>query len=86
MFKGRDNGGLDQLFWNDMQEIYDRLIIIDAVALDIPDGNHTSISEVTKALGDGKYVKFDPKHLLYLLEYFKINSLYARMECPYIFS
>jgi len=75
MFIGKDHAGLRQLFRDIAQEIYDRLVSLDADTLNVPDDYYSALSEAVEAAGDRHYVELGPQHTLYLFEYYKINKV-----------
>jgi len=60
MFRGRDSATLQQLFIDNLQEIYDRLFHIDVDALAIPDDFYTSIAEATESTGESHIIELEP--------------------------
>ena len=88
MFRGKDHVGLHQLFRDNVHEIYDKLVSIDANTPHVPNDYYSALSEAVEAAGEKHYVELDSHHTLYLFEYYKIskvggaNSLYACMRWP----
>jgi hypothetical protein len=87
-FRRKDNNGIQQLFRDIMQEIYDILCDIDAEPMNPPEDYYTTIATATKAAGKGHTTELDTHTLLYLLEFYRItkvggpNSPYACAEWP----
>ena len=86
MFIGRDSATIQQLFRDNLQEIYDRLFDIHADALALPEDYYSAIAKASVSGGDIQSIELEPQLLLYLMELYKIvkiggiNSPFARME------
>ena len=87
-FRGKYNNGINQLFRDNLREIYDTIFDIDAEPLPIPEDYYTAISNSTEAAGEGHTTEMDQHDLLYLFEYYKFtpigaaNNPYACVEWP----
>ena len=87
-FRGKDNNGINQLFRDNLREIYDAIFDIDAELVEVPEDYYTIISNATEAAGEGHIALMAIYDLLYLFEYYKIakiggaNSPYACAEWP----
>jgi len=91
MFRGKDGGSLQQIFRDNLQEFYEGLVLLnDTEPFIIPDDSYTTISEATESARDSQPAELEPRHTLYLFEFFKIhkiggiNSPYIRMKWPWI--
>ena len=60
MFRGKDHVDLHQLFRDNAQEIYDRLVSLDADTPDVLDDYYSALSEAVEAAGERHYVELDP--------------------------
>jgi hypothetical protein len=59
MLRGKYHVGLHQLFRDNVQEIYDRLVSLDACTPDVPDDYYSALSEAAEAAGERHYVELD---------------------------
>jgi hypothetical protein len=75
MFRGKYHAGLHQLFRDIAQEIYERLVSLDADTLDVPYDYYSALSEAVEAAGDRHSVELGPQHTLYIFEYYKIGKV-----------
>jgi hypothetical protein len=61
---------------------------MDADRLDAPSDYYTTISEALEAAGESRKAELDPRHLLYMFEFYKnnkfgsINIFFVVMEWP----
>ena len=75
-------------FRDSAQEIYDRLVNLDADTLEVLDDYYSALSEAVEAAGDRHCVELGPHHTLYFFEYYKIskvgcaNNPYACTQWP----
>jgi hypothetical protein len=67
-FAGKYNNGINQLFHDNLREIYDEIFDIDVEPFDIPEDYCTVISNATEAAGEGHTTKMDHHDFLYLFE------------------
>jgi hypothetical protein len=88
MLRGRDRAAIQQLFRDNLHEIYDRLFDIDADALEVPEDYSSSIAAATATSRDNQNVELEPQLLLYKMEFYKIvkiggiNNPFACVEWP----
>ena len=87
-FRGKDNATLQQLFKDNLQQIYDKLFDIDADALVVPEDYYSAIAKAADSAGGIRSIELEPQLLLYLMEFYKIvkiggiNKPFACMEWP----
>ena len=87
-FRVEDHAGLHQLFRDITQEIYNKIVSLDADILDILGDYYTALSDALEAAGDRHYFESSPQYQLYLFEYYKISKVgganipYACMQWP----
>jgi len=88
MLRGIDNATIQQLFRDNLQEIYDGLFDVDADALEVPEDYYSAIAAATETAGDNQSVELEPQLILYLMEFYKIikiggiNNPFACIEWP----
>ena len=75
MFRGKDHVGLHQLFRDNVHEIYDRLVSLDANTPHVSNDYCSALSEAVEAAGERHNVALDSQHTLYLFEYYKISKV-----------
>ncbi len=88
MLRDGDNATIQQLFRDCLQEIYDKLIDIDADPIEVPEDYYSAFATAPKTTRDNQNVELEPQLLLYLTEFYKIvriggiNNPFACVEWP----